>query len=66
MLVISVSGCAHDARVRVYVSLPERGGLVRTQADELVPYGSSQGFYCVPGSDLEILILEQQRKDENQ
>ena len=43
---------------KVYISLPDKGGLVRAQENELIPYAKSQGFYCISPEDLELFLVE--------
>ena len=37
--------------VRVYYSNPDKGGLVREQTAELLPYADSRGYLCLPPED---------------
>jgi hypothetical protein len=60
--VVAVSACVHAPDTldqgKVYISFPDRGGLVREQAKELIPYEKSHGYYCISPEDLELFLIE--------
>jgi hypothetical protein len=58
----SLAACAHDARVKIYLSKPEAGGLVRAQADEFISYKDSGDYMCISPEGAEILISEMGEK----
>lgn len=64
LLVASLWGCAHSTRVPIYVSMPEQGGLVRKQADEIIPYAKTRGFFCTTPQGMEVIIIESQKHEE--
>lgn len=39
-----------------YFSKPNEGGVVRKQNNELVPYSSTEGWYCHPAREYEQII----------
>lgn len=42
--------------VKVYLSIPEQGGLVRSQDNEVIKYEHSQGYLCLSEPDTEALL----------
>lgn len=42
--------------VKVYLSMPEQGGLVRAQANEIIKYENSSGYLCLSEADTEALL----------
>jgi len=62
---LSLSACG-STQVRVYVSEPEDGGLVRKQEDEILLYQDSKGYLCVSPDEAEALItvLETSKSDK--
>lgn len=57
-LVASLTACAHTTRVKIYVSRPEKGGIERAQAKELIKYQDTAKYFCVSPEDMEIWITE--------
>lgn len=47
-----LGACATDLGVKVYRSKVDKGGLYRKQANELVLYKDSDGFYCTDESGI--------------
>lgn len=58
LLGLSLSACAHEARARLYVSQPAKGGLIRAQAKELIQFKDTEGFICISPGDFEIMVTE--------
>jgi len=42
--------------VKLYVSDPSQNGLVRKQANEIIPYSASKGYIALSASDAEALL----------
>lgn len=54
---VSLSGCPNPGiDVKVYMSRPDLGGMVRLQENEKVPYDQTQGWFAMTPSDFEALI----------
>lgn len=51
--------------VKVYVSKPEQGGLVRNQDNELVQYADSENYRCLNKEDFDKLINYCFNPDQN-
>lgn len=62
--IVLLASCSHNPRVKIYVSLPERGGLVRQQDNEVIPYAESKGYFCINGDGLEVMMMESQRGEK--
>lgn len=43
---------------KLYLSRPAKGGIVRAQEQEFVPYSETDGWYVVTPEDLELIVLE--------
>lgn len=57
-IVSVISACGHAGlKVKVYVSKPQYGGIVRLQDDEVVPYGMTNNFRCVSKEDFDSILL---------
>lgn len=63
-LVGLLSACAHEPRHRVYVSDPDRGGAVRMQGDEVIPYAKTKGMIMMTAEELELVAVEFLLSDE--
>lgn len=57
----SLLGCA-TLGPKVYVSRPAKGGAVRAQSQELIPYVDTDGAYLIFPKDLELIILEARQR----
>jgi len=43
----------------VFVSDPSKGGLVRFQANQVIPYAETKGYFCISAEDLELQFATQ-------
>lgn len=51
------TSCAHPGlKIKVYYSDPDQGGLVRKQANEVIPYAATKGYFALNPSDAEALL----------
>lgn len=59
------SGCASGPALKIWVSRPEDGGLVRRQDKAVLPYPETKGYFCVSPKDLNLLfiLLTEQKKE---
>lgn len=48
--------CASGIQVFVYNSNPEKGGMVRKQANELIEYSKTKGWKCLNEEDAKALF----------
>ena len=56
-IMLSTAHCrTPEPLIKVYVSKPEMGGLVRTQENELILYKDSDGMLALTPSDFEALL----------
>jgi hypothetical protein len=53
---MGVGSCANGPEVKIYSSQPDKGGLVRAQANEFIPYQQTKDFLCLTPSDAEALL----------
>lgn len=57
MLPINIIGCRTPGPdVKVYLSNPDIGGMVRNRGTEIITYPASKGFMCMNPSDFEALL----------
>lgn len=57
ILVSGFSDCGSQGpQVKLYVSNPEKGGLVRSQANELIPYANTKGYIALTADDAKTLL----------
>jgi len=56
-LFLAISSCRTPApAIKIYVSSPEVGGIVRTQAGEIIPYPFTKGYLVLTPTDFEALL----------
>ena len=58
----SLAACSSATRAPIYVSKPQLGGLSR-RAGDVIPYEKTEGFFCVDGDALEVILLEAQQEE---
>lgn len=63
---LSLAGCKdEDSPIAIYVSKPAEAGLVRRQTKgginrpAFLPFSATDGFFCVSGEDMELLLGSQ-------
>lgn len=53
---MGISNCANGPEVKIYSSQPDKGGIVRKQDQEFIPYQQTKDYYCLSPSDAEALL----------
>lgn len=56
LITMGVSSCGTGPDVKVYSSQPDKGGLVRLQENEIIPYLQTKDYLCLNPSDAEALL----------
>ena len=56
LTLLCLPACSAKPLFKIYVSLPDRGGLVRSQENEVIPYSESKGYFCMSREHLILLI----------
>lgn len=56
LIFVFICCCSHGPNVSIYVSIPSKNGLVRSQNQELVTYASALDWLCSPPDDAEALF----------
>ena len=51
-----LTGCPTGPDIKVWKSSPKAGGLVRRQANEIMPYAKTGSCYCTCGEDTRTLL----------
>lgn len=55
-LIVLGIGCAAGLKVKIYLSMPDKGGLYRAQAKQLILYKDTANYRCVDPSDWEAIL----------
>ena len=58
VLLANAVSCGQGLKVKIYRIDVAKGGLARKQANEVIPFDRSEGFYCASRSDFEAIVTE--------